>query len=445
RDINAAARDVQASINAARSQFPADLPGQPTYRKVNPADAPIMLLVLTSENLKPAEIYDAADSILAQKLAQVQGVGQVFTWGSSRPAVRVSVNPDQVNSYGISLEKVRGALRGANANLAKGSLSDDKRSVVIADTDQLFKAYEYDPLVVAGHPGAPVRLKDIATVTDSVEDVRNLGLSFGEPSVILAVFRQPGANMIETVDRITAILPELRASISPSLHLRVAMDRTTTIRASIHDVEVSLFISVSLVILVVFAFLRNVWATIIPSIAVPLSLVGTFGVMYLFGEFAVTLTVAIVVSMVVSLTTTPMMCARFLRHEDGKHNFAYRLAENAFNGIVHFYDRILRVVLRHQFAVLLITIGTVCVNGYLFYVVPKGFFPQQDTGRINGAVQGDQDTSFANMSDKLKQFTNVVLEDPAVETATSFVGGGGGSSTGRMFAQLKPLEERKMS
>ena len=522
RDINAAARDVQAAINAARSQLPADLPGQPGYRKVNPADAPILLLSLTSTNVKPAEIYDAADSILAQKLAQVQGVGQVFTWGSSRPAVRVSVNPDQVNSYGISLEKVRGALRGANANLAKGSLSDEKRSIVIADTDQLFKAYEYEPLVVAGHPGAPVRLKDIATVTDSVEDVRNLGLSFGEPSVILAVFRQPGANMIETVDRITAILPELRASISPSLHLRVAMDRTTTIRASIHDVEITLLISVSLVILVVFVFLRNVWATIIPSIAVPLSLVGTFGVMYLFGysldnlslmaltistgfvvddaivvieniarhieggmkpfaatmqgaseigftvlsmsaslvavfipillfpgivgrlfrEFAVTLTVAIAVSMVVSLTTTPMMCARFLRHEEGKHNFAYRFAEGAFNGIVRIYDRCLRVVLRHQFAVLLITIGTVCFNGYLFYKVPSGFFPQQDTGRINGAVQGDQDTSFANMSDKLKQFTNVVLEDPAVETATSFVGGGGGSSTGRMFAQLKPLEQR---
>jgi multidrug efflux pump len=525
RDINAAARDVQAAINAARSQLPADLPGQPGYRKVNPADAPIILLSLTSTNIPGPQIYDAADSILAQKLAQVEGVGQVFAWGSSRPAVRVAVNPDQVNSYGISLEKVRTALRGANANLAKGVLSDDKHSVVIADTDQLFKAYEYQPLVVAGHPGAPVRLQDIATVTDSVEDVRNLGLSFGEPAVILAVFRQPDANMIETVDRINAILPELRASISPSLHLRVAMDRTTTIRASIHDVEITLLISVSLVILVVFAFLRNVWATVIPSIAVPLSLVGTFGVMYLCGysldnlslmaltistgfvvddaivvieniarhiengmkpfaatmkgaseigftvlsmsssliavfipillfpgivgrlfrEFAVTLTVAITVSMVVSLTTTPMMCARFLRHEEGKHNFAYRLAEGAFNGIVRFYDRILRVVLRHQFAVLLITIGTVCLNGYLFYIVPKGFFPQQDTGRINGSIQGDQDTSFANMSEKLREFTNVVLQDPAVDTATSFVGGGGGSSTARMFAQLKPLEQRKMS
>ena len=525
RDINAAARDVQAAINAARSQLPADLPGQPGYRKVNPADAPILLLSLTSTNVKPAEIYDAADSILAQKLAQVEGVGQVFTWGSSRPAVRVSINPDQINSYGISLEQVRTALHSANANLAKGSLSDDNRSVTIADTDQLFKAYEYDPLIVAGHVGAPVRLRDIATVTDSVEDLRNLGLSFGEPSVILAVFRQPGANMIETVDRIKALMPELSASISPSLHLRVAMDRTTTIRASIHDVEITLLISISLVILVVFVFLRNVWATVIPSIAVPLSLIGTFGVMYLCGysldnlslmaltistgfvvddaivvieniarhieagmkpfaatmkgaseigftvlsmssslvavfipillfpgivgrlfrEFAVTLTVAIAVSMVVSLTTTPMMCARFLRHEDGKHNFAYRLAESAFNGLVRIYDRCLRVVLRRQFAVLLITIATVCVNGYLFYIVPKGFFPQQDTGRVNGSIQGDQDTSFANMSAKLKEFTNLVLQDPAVDTATSFVGGGGGSGTARMFAQLKPLEERKLS
>ncbi|MBS1866195.1 MAG: efflux RND transporter permease subunit, partial [Acidobacteria bacterium] len=508
-----------------RSQLPADLPGQPGYRKINPADAPILLLSLTSTNIKQAEIYDAADSILAQKLAQVEGVGQVFSWGSSRPAVRVAVNPDQINSYGISLEQVRNALRNANANLAKGSLSDDKRTVTIADTDQLFKAYEYQPLIVAGHTGAPVRLQDIADVTDSVEDVRNLGLSFGEPSVILAIFRQPNANMIETVDRIMAILPDLRASISPSLHLRVAMDRTTTIRASIHDVEIALLISVSLVILVVFVFLRNVWATIIPSIAVPLSLVGTFGVMYLCGysldnlslmaltistgfvvddaivvieniarhiengmkpfaatmrgaseigftvlsmssslvavfipillfpgvvgrlfrEFAITLTAAIAVSMVVSLTTTPMMCARFLRHETGKHNWAYRLAERAFDGTVRLYDRCLKVVLRHQFAVLLITIGTVCLNGYLFYAVPKGFFPQQDTGRINGSIQGDQDGSFASISEKMVEFTNLVMKDEAVESVTSFAGGGNGGATARMFAQLKPLEDRKMS
>ncbi len=525
RDINAAARDVQAAINAARTQLPANLPSQPGYRKVNPADAPIMLLSLTSTNVPPAQLYDAADSILAQKLAQVEGVGQVFTWGSSRPAVRVSVNPALINSYGISLEKVRTSLQSANANLAKGFVSDSAHMWTITDTDQLFKAYEYEPLIVAGHPGAPVRLKDIGEVTDSVEDVRNLGLSLGEPSVILAVFRQPGANMIETVDRIKAIMPELRASISPSLHLRVAIDRTTTIRASIHDVERTLMISISLVILVVFVFLRNVWATVIPSIAVPLSLVGTFGVMYLCGysldnlslmaltistgfvvddaivvieniarhmeggmkpfaatmlgakeigftvlsmsaslvavfipillfpgivgrlfrEFAVTLSVAIGVSMFVSLTTTPMLCARFLKVDQGRHNWAYRLAENAFYGVVRFYDRILRVVLRHQFAVLLITLATIVVTGYLYVAVPKGFFPQQDTGRINGYIQGDQDISFAAMSEKLKEFNKIVMDDPAVDTVTAFTGGGNGTSTSRLFAQLKPLEERKMS
>jgi multidrug efflux pump len=525
RDINAAARDVQAAINAARSQLPADLPGQPTYRKFNPADAPIILLSLTSTNIPPAQIYDAADSILAQKLAQVEGVGQVFSWGSSRPAVRVSVNPSLVNSYGISLETVRKSLQSANANLAKGAVADSTHMWTITDTDQLFKAYEYEPLIVAGHAGAPVRLRDIAEVTDAVEDVRNLGLSNGEPSVILAVFRQPGANMIDTVDRIKAILPELRASISPSLHLNVAIDRTTTIRASIHDVERTLLISICLVVLVVFVFLRNVWATIIPSIAVPLSLVGTFGVMYLCGysldnlsvmaltistgfvvddaivvieniarhmengmkpfaatmlgakeicftvlsmsasliavfipilffptiigrllrEFAVTLSVAIVVSLFVSLTTTPMLCAHFLKVDGKRHGRAYQLAENAFNGLVRFYDRCLRVVLRHKFAMLLVTIGTVFLTGYLYYAAPMSLFPQQDTGRINGYIQGDQDGSFAAMSEKLKQFNNIVMQDPAVDTVTSFTGGGNGTSTSRMFAQLKPLEERKMS
>src|SRR5881392_2706402 len=264
RDINAAARDVQAAINAARSQLPADLPGQPTYRKANPADAPILLFSLTSDNISPAQIYDAADSVLAQKIAQVEGVGQVFTWGSARPAVRIEANPYQLNSYGISLETVRKSLQAANANLAKGALSNSKQTWSITDTDQLFKAYEYQPLIVAGHQGAPVRLRDIAEVVDSVEDTRNLGLSNGKHGVLMAIFRQPGANMIETVDRIMAILPFLRASISPSLH-----------------VEVALMISIVLVIFVVFAFLRNVWATVIPSVAVPLSLIGTFGVMYL--------------------------------------------------------------------------------------------------------------------------------------------------------------------
>ncbi len=525
RDINAAARDVQAAINAARSQLPADLPGQPTYRKANPADAPILMFSLTSDNIPPAQIYDAADSVLAQKIAQVEGVGQVFTWGSARPAVRVETNPYQLNSYGISLETVRKSLQAANANLAKGALSDSKQTWAVADTDQLFKAYEYQPLIVAGHQGAPVRLRDIADVVDSVEDTRNLGLSNAKPGVLIAIFRQPGANMIETVDRIMAILPFLRASISPSLHLNVAVDRTTTIRASVHDVEVALMISIVLVIFVVFAFLRNVWATVIPSVAVPLSLIGTFGVMYLgrysldnlslmaltistgfvvddaivvienitrhieggmkpyeaamkgaseigftvlsmstslvavfipillmggivgrlFREFAVVLSVAIGVSLLISLTTTPMMCARFLRHETGRHNRLYRFSENAFNRLLRTYDVSLRWVLRHQFLILLVTLGTVCLNVYLFVKTPKGFFPQQDTGRINGLIQGDQDLSFAAMSQKMRQFTDIVLQDPAVDTITSFTGGGSGGSTARMFGQLKPLSERKLS
>jgi multidrug efflux pump len=525
RDINAAARDVQAAINAARSQLPADLPGQPSYRKVNPADSPIMLLALSSENIPPAQIYDAADSILAQKLAQVEGVGQVFTWGSSRPAVRVEVNPYQLNSYGISLETIRKSLQAANANLAKGTLSDSRQTWAVADTDQLFKAYEYQPLIVAGHVGAPVRLRDVTEVLDSVEDTRNLGLFGGKPAVLLAIFRQPGANMIETVDRITALFPQLRASISPSLHLSVAVDRTTTIRASVHDVEVALIISIILVILVVFAFLRNVWATVIPSVAVPLSLIGTFGVMYLchysldnlslmaltistgfvvddaivvienitrhiengmkpyeatmkgaseigftvlsmstslvavfipillmggivgrlFREFAVVLSVAIGVSLLISLTTTPMMCARFLRHETGQHNRFYRFSENAFNRLLRTYDFSLRWVLRHQFLILLVTFGTVCLNIYLFVQTPKGFFPQQDTGRFSGLIQGDQDLSFTAMSEKMRQFTDIVLQDPAVDTVTAFTGGGSGGSTARMFGQLKPLSERKLS
>ncbi len=525
RDINAAARDVQAAINAARSQLPADLPGQPTYRKANPADAPILMFSLTSDNIPPAQIYDAADSVLAQKIAQVEGVGQVFTWGSARPAVRVEANPYQLNSYGISLETVRRSLQAANANLAKGALSDSKQTWAVSDTDQLFKAYEYQPLIVAGHQGAPVRLRDIAEVVDSVEDTRNLGLFNAKPGVIIAIFRQPGANMIETVDRILAILPFLRASISPSLHLNVAVDRTTTIRASVHDVEVALMISIVLVIFVVFAFLRNVWATIIPSVAVPLSLIGTFGVMYLghysldnlslmaltistgfvvddaivvienitrhiengmapyqaamkgsseigftvlsmstslvavfipillmggivgrlFREFAIVLSVAIGVSLLISLTTTPMMCARFLRHETGRHNWLYRFSENAFNRLLSTYDVSLRWVLRHQFLILLVTFGTVCLNVYLFVQTPKGFFPQQDTGRFTGLIQGDQDLSFSAMSQKMRQFTDIVLQDPAVDTVIAFTGGGSGGSTARMFGQLKPLGERKIS
>ncbi len=526
RDINAAARDVEAAINAARSQLPADIPSQPTYRKVNSADSPVLLLSLTSETIPIGQIYDAANSILAQKIAQVNGVGQVFVWGSSSPAVRVQVNPQQLNSYGISLEQVRKALQSANSNLAKGGLSNNDRAWALSDTDQLFKAYEYEPLIVGGHAGGTVRLVDVANLVDSVEDVRNLGLTGGKPGVIIAIFRQPGANMIDCADQVKATLPWLRASISPSLKLDVVIDRTTVIRASVHEVERTMIISIILVILVVFAFLRNYWATVIPSVAVPLSLVGTFGVMYLLGysldnlslmaltistgfvvddaivvieniarhmeggmgalqatmqgsseigftvlsmsaslvavfipilmmggivgrlfrEFAVTLSIAIAVSLFVSLTTTPMLCARFLRHDvNKKHGLAYRASESAFNGMLKGYDHTLRFLLRHQPAILLLTIATAGLSVYMFAHVNKGFFPQQDTGRINGFIQADQDTSFTEMAKKMRAFTEIVIADPAIDTVTSFTGGGNGTSTARMFAQLKPIEERKLN
>jgi len=525
RDVNAAARDVESAINAARGQLPADIPSQPSYRKVNSADSPVIMLALTSENIPPALMFDAADSILSQKIAQVPGVGQVGVWGSSRPAVRVQINPGLLNSYGISLESVRKALQAANANLAKGSLYTPAQAWDVSDTDQLFKATEYRPLIVAGHQGALVRLGDIGVVSDSVEDIRNIGLSNGKRCVLIAVFRQPGANMIETADRVKDTLPWLRASISPSLHLDVIIDRTIVIRASVSDVERTLVISIILVVFVVFAFLRNYWATIIPSVSVPLSLVGTFGVMYLAGysidnlslmaltistgfvvddaivvienitrhieagmkpfaaamkgaseigftvlsmstslvavfipilmmsgvvgrlfrEFAVVLSVAIGVSLFVSLTTTPMMCARFLKHESEKHGRAFRFSENAFNRLLRGYDVCLRWVLGHQFPVLCVTILTAFTSVYMFMNVNKGFFPQQDTGRINGFIQADQDTSFTEMSKKMRAFTDIVRQDPAIDTVTSFTGGGNGTSTSRMFAQLKPLSERKIN
>jgi multidrug efflux pump len=526
RDINAAARDVEAAINAARSQLPADMPSQPTYRKVNSADSPVLLLSLISDTIPIAQIYDAANSVVAQKLSQVNGVGQVFVWGSSSPAVRVQVNPQQLNSYGISLEQVRKALQSSNSNLAKGSLSDKDRTFAVSDTDQLFKAYEYEPLIIGGRAGATVRLVDIATVVDSVEDIRNLGLPRGKPGVVIGIFRQPGANMIETADKVKADLPWLRASISPSLKLDVVIDRTLVIRASVHEVERTMIISIILVILVVFAFLRNYWATVIPSVAVPLSLVGTFGVMYLLGysldnlslmaltistgfvvddaivvieniarhmesgmpayaatmkgaseigftvlsmsaslvavfipilmlggivgrlfrEFAVTLSVAIAVSMFVSLTTTPMLCARFLRHDvNKKHGLAYRISEGAFNGMLKGYDHALRWVLSQQPLILCVTILTAGLSVYMFGHVNKGFFPQQDTGRIAGFIQADQDTSFVEMSKKMRAFSDIVAQDPAIDTVTSFTGGGNGTSTARMFAQLKPIAERKIN
>ena len=523
RDINAAARDVQASINAARSQLPANLPSNPTYRKVNPADAPILLLGLTSDTTTVPQMYDAADSILSQKLSQVDGVGQVFVWGSAQPAVRAEVNPTLLNKLGVGLDTVRNALNAANANRPKGSVSNSTTSYSFTDTDQLFTADQYRPLIMSYHNGAAVRLGDVAEVEDAVSDVRNLGLINGKPGIILPIFRQPGANIIDTVDRVKAILPYLQSSISPAMKLSVVMDRTTSVRASVKDIERTLLISIVLVILVVFLFLRTVRATIIPSIAVPLSLVGTFGVMYLLGysldnlslmalaistgfvvddaivvlenitryiehgmgvvqatfkgaaeigftvlsmsvsliavfipllmmggivgrlfrEFAVTLSTAIVVSLLVSLTTTPTMCAKFLRpSKTEKHNIFYRASEWFFDGILATYTRMLKRVLSHQFAMLIVTIMVAFLSIYLYFKVPTGFFPQQDTGRIQGSVIGAQDISFQSMADKMRRYIKIVMADPSVDTMAGFTGGNSALNQGRFFVMLKPLEQR---
>src|SRR6202522_1568584 len=524
RNIDAAGRDVQAAINAARSQLPSNLPSNPTYGKINPADAPILVLALTSDTVPVARLYDTSDSILAQKLAQVDGVGQVFTWASAPPAVRAEVNPMLLNKLGVGLDTVRNALNLANANQAKGQVSDQTTSWNYTDNDQLFTADEYRPLIVAYHNGGPVRLGDVADVQDSVADVRNVGLANGKPGVLIIIFRQPGANVIETVDRVVALLPYLQSSISPAIKLTIAMDRTITVRASVKDIEFTLILSIILVILVVFAFLRTVRATIIPSIAVPLSLVGTFGGMYLLGysldnlslmalaistgfvvddaivvlenitryveqgmdavqaafkgaaeigftvlsmslslvavfipllmmggiigrlfrEFAVTLSIAIGVSLLVSLTTTPTMCAKFLRPSEPnqRHNFVYRSSEWFFDKLLATYQRALKWVLVHQPVTLLVTVLVACLSVYLYIIVPKGFFPQQDTGRLQGTVQAAQDISFQAMSGKMEQFVKIILKDPAVDTAVGFAGGGSATNQGRFFVMLKPLERR---
>ncbi|WP_283148863.1 multidrug efflux RND transporter permease subunit [Silvimonas soli] len=524
RDINGAARDVQAAINAARSLLPTGMPSNPTYRKVNPADAPIMILALTSDTLSQGQMYDAASTILAQKLSQIDGVGQVDVGGSSLPAVRVELNPLQLNQYGVSLETVRTALSAANANRPKGQTEDGDRHWQIYASDQAKTAKEYLPLIVSYKNGNAVRLADVAEVKDSVQDVRNAGSANGKPSVLLILRRQPGANIIETVDRVNAELPGLTAQIPAAINVAVAMDRSPTIRASLSEVERTLIISVALVIMVVFLFLRNGRATLIPAVAVPVSLIATFAAMYLCGfslnnlslmaltiatgfvvddaivvlenvsrhieegmkpfqaamagarevgftvismsislvavfipilmmggivgrlfrEFAVTLSVAILVSLVVSLTTTPMMCSRLLRAERKEHGRLYRLSERIFNGMQNGYRRSLTWILRHGPLTMLILLITVCLNVYLYVVIPKGFFPQQDTGRITGNVQADQSISFQAMRLKMADFTRIVKNDPAVDSVVAYTGGGQRNS-GFMFVSLKPLAERKLS
>jgi len=520
RDIDAAGRDVQAAINAARGQLPANLPSNPRWRKVNPADAPILIMALTSSVMTQQQMYDIADTILAQKLSQAEGIGNVFVGGSSHPAVRVEINPLLLSKLNVGIDAVRSAINSANAHSAKGEVSGARDAYLINTNDQLFKADKYRELIVTSRNGTPVFLHEVADVEDSVENTQNAGLANGQPAVLLVIFRQPGANIIGAVDRVRDMMPQLQASIPPTIKLQVVMDRTTTIRASVTDVQWTLAISVVLVILVVFAFLRSGWATIIPSVAVPLSLIGTFGVMYmagytldnlslmaltistgfvvddaivvienitrhleagmkpmaaallgareigftvlsmstsliavfipilamggivgrLFREFAVTLSTAVALSLVISLTTTPMMCAKFLRSEHGrKHGRVYNAGERAFNWLLGTYRNSLEWVLDHQPLVLMITLMTIGLSVYLYWIIPKGFFPQQDTGRISGGILAQQDVSFDAMTVKLQTLNNIVLKDPAIDTAISFTGGRGGLNSASMFIQLKPL------
>ena len=525
RDINGAARDVEAAINAARANLPANLPSNPSYRKVNPADAPIMIIALTSDIYDRGQLYDDASTIIQQRLLQIEGVGQVNIGGGALPAVRVEVDPTLLNSFGLSLSDVSSALNQQNANLAKGQLSNDKTTSDIVVNDQLLKAVDYRPLIVAYHNGAPVRLSDFATVVDDVENNRTAGYLNGKPAIPLIIFRQPGANIINTVDHIKEALPSLKASMPAGVNFDVVLDRTTTIRASVRDIERTLLISVMLVILVVFIFLRSPRATLIPAIVVPVSLIATFGVMYLCGysvdnlslmaltistgfvvddaivvienvsrhleaglspmqaamkgaaevgftvlsisvslvvvfiplllmggivgrlfrEFAVVLSTAIMVSLLVSLTTTTMMCSRLLRHrKHEEHGKIYYISEKAFDAVLNWYDRCLKVVLRHPLITVIVLIITVAFNLYLFAVVPKGFFPQQDNGTAMGGLQGSQDASFFSMQVATARASNIIKSDPAVQNVIAFTGGGGAENGGFVFLALKPLNERKV-
>ena len=523
RSIDDAAIEVQAAINAARSQLPSGMPNNPTYRKVNPADAPIMVLALTSEAYTRPQLYDVASTIIAQKLSQVKGIGQVNVGGGALPAVRVAVNPRALNHQGIGLEDVRAALVAANSNRPKGLVEDDDRQWWIHANDQAFTAAEYMPLVVSYRNGAAVRLSDVATVTDSTQDKNNAAVSDGKPAVLLILYREPTANILETVQRVNDLMPWMRASMPEAMALSTAMERTSTIRASIAEVERTLVIAVGLVVLVVFAFLRNVRATLIPAAAVPVSLIGTFAFMYLAGysinnlslmalivaagfvvddaivvlentsryiergmtpyeaalkgsrevaftvlsmsislvavfipillmgdivgrylrEFAMTLSVSIMISLVVSLTLTPMMCAKLLKPRPRAH-VANPWGERFFAGLLRGYERSLAFALRHSFLTLLVLAGVIGLNVHLYNTIPKGFFPQQDTGRLFGGLRADQSAPFELTRRKMESFVEIVRNDPAVDKVTAVIGGGSRRS-GTMFVTLKPLSERKDS
>jgi len=525
RNIDGAARDVQAAINGARSYLPSNLPANPTYWKVNPADSPIMVIGLTSNIYDRAKMYDAASSIMMQRISQVPGVGQVNVGGSSLPAVRVELNPVQLNSYGFGLQDVARMLASQNSNLAKGQIADGVTSRDILANDQLLKADFYKPLIIGYHQGAAVKLSDVADVEDANQNIRNSGYVNGKPCVNLIIFRQPGANIIDTVDRIYAALPSLKASIPAGLDMTIVIDRTITIRASVAEVEATLAISISLVILVIFLFLRSPRATMIPSIAVPVSLIGTFGAMYLFGysidnlslmaltistgfvvddaivvienitryleqglspmkaalqgaeeigftvlsislsliavfipillmggivgrlfrEFAVTLSVAILVSLLISLTATPMMCSRLLAHKQPEErNRLYRTSEKAFEWVLDVYERTLAWVLEHAALTLTVLLITIAVNVYLLIIVPKGFFPLQDNGTIGGGIRAQQDISYQAMDKLTKQVVDTIKTDPAVGNVMAFTGGGS-TNTANVYIGLKPLNRRKLT
>ncbi|HTO64966.1 MAG TPA: efflux RND transporter permease subunit [Bradyrhizobium sp.] len=524
RDINGAARDVQAAINAARADLPTSLRSNPTYRKVNPADAPILILTLTSDTATRGDLYDAASTVLAQKLSQVEGIGEVVVGGSSLPAVRVDLIPSALYKYGIGLEDVRAALSSANAHSPKGGIDVGEQRYQIYANDQANKADDYKSLIVAYRNGAAVHVSDVGEVIDGVENLRNAGLANGKPAVLIILYRQPGANIISTVDAVKALMPFLKASISPAIDIALGVDRSTTIRTSLQDVERTLVLAVALVIIVVFAFLRNLRATLIPVVAVSVSLVATFGVMYLVGysldnlslmaltvatgfvvddaivvlenvtryieqglsplqaalkganevgftvlsmsvsliavfipillmggivgrlfrEFAVVISISIMISLAISLSTTPMMCAVLLRHESGGHGRLYQASEYVFDAMLAFYRRTLTSALEHPRTVMLILAAVLGLNFYLYGAIPKGFFPQQDTGRIIGIIQADQSISFQLMQQKLTQFVSIIKKDPAVETAVGFTGGGQ-TNSGFMFVSLTPMRERKAS
>jgi multidrug efflux pump len=525
RDINGAARDVQAAINAARADLPTSLRSNPTYRKVNPADAPILIMTLTSDTMTRGELYDAASTVLAQKLSQVEGIGQVVVGGGSLPAVRVDLIPQALYKYGIGLEDVRAALAGANAHSPKGGIDVGDQRYQIYANDQANKAEDYKSLIVAYRNGAAVRLTDVGEVTDSVENLRNAGLANGKPAILVILYRQPGANVISTVDLVKAMMPQLRASVSPAINMDIAVDQSSSIRNSLRDVERTLILAVVLVILVVFAFLRSGRATLVPVVAVSVSLVATFAAMYLLGysldnlslmaltvatgfvvddaivvlenvtrhieegatpleaaikgagevgftvlsmsisliavfipillmggiigrlfrEFAMTISIAILISLVISLATTPMMCAVLFRRDSGEgHGRIYHASERFFDAMLDFYRRTLTAALEHPRSVMLVLAAVLGLNFYLYGVIPKGFVPQQDTGRLIGSIQADQSISFQLMQEKLQQFVAIIKQDPAVETAVGFTGGGQ-TNSGFVFATLRPRSERKIT